>query len=96
MMCIYETPFVFFQLHHVGVPVSELIAPVTYMWRPYHLPNGENGGSHCNSDGCNESTSSESFSSHRQLWVLIHASAFNEGYDALKFACQKLVCPFCT
>ncbi|KAG8653279.1 hypothetical protein MANES_05G007428v8 [Manihot esculenta] len=85
--CIYGTAM----LHHVGVPVSELIAPVTYMWRPYHLPNGENGGSHCNSDGCNESTSSESFSSHRQLWVLIHASAFNEGYDALKFACQKLM-----
>ncbi|QHO43524.1 Ribonucleases P/MRP protein subunit [Arachis hypogaea] len=27
--------------------------------------------------------------SFRQLWVWIHASAFEEGYDSLKFACQK-------
>ncbi|KAF2325066.1 hypothetical protein GH714_022562 [Hevea brasiliensis] len=76
-------------LHHVGAPVSQLIAPVTYMWRPYHLWNGENGGSDRNSYGCNELQSSELCSSHRQLWVWIHASAFSEGYDALKFACQK-------
>ena len=33
----------------------------------------------------------ECFSSFRQLWLWMHASAFNEGCDALKFACQKLV-----
>uniref|UniRef100_F6HS99 Uncharacterized protein n=1 Tax=Vitis vinifera TaxID=29760 RepID=F6HS99_VITVI len=32
----------------------------------------------------------ECCSSFRQLWVWMHASAFNEGYDALKFACQEL------
>ncbi|XP_048232885.1 ribonucleases P/MRP protein subunit POP1 isoform X2 [Ricinus communis] len=44
-------------LHHIGAPISQLIAPVTYMWRPF-------GGG-----GCNEPQSSESRSSHRQLWM---------------------------
>ncbi|KAL6334559.1 hypothetical protein AAG906_018898 [Vitis piasezkii] len=33
----------------------------------------------------------ECCSSFRQLWLWMHASAFNEGYDALKFACQELM-----
>ncbi|PON75652.1 hypothetical protein TorRG33x02_245010 [Trema orientale] len=36
-----------------------------------------------------ESTESKFSSSFRQIWVWIRASAFSEGYDGLKFACQK-------
>ncbi|KAJ6334374.1 hypothetical protein OIU78_011297 [Salix suchowensis] len=76
-------------LHHAGAPVSQPIAPVNYMWRPSCLRNRENGNTEHSSGGCNETQISDACSSHRQLWVWIHASAFSEGYDALKFACQK-------
>ncbi|KAL9360301.1 hypothetical protein Peur_048424 [Populus x canadensis] len=76
-------------LHHAGAPVSQPIAPVNYMWRPSCLRNRENGNNEHSSGGCNETQISDACSSHRQLWVWIHASAFSEGYDALKFACQK-------
>ncbi|XP_037491232.1 uncharacterized protein LOC105640062 isoform X2 [Jatropha curcas] len=76
-------------LRHVGANVSQLIAPVTYMWQPSHLWNGENRGNENNYDGSNKPLSSESCPSGRQLWVWIHASAFSEGYDALKSASQK-------
>ncbi|XP_055959627.1 ribonucleases P/MRP protein subunit POP1 isoform X2 [Mercurialis annua] len=75
-------------LHHVGAPISQLIAPVTYMWQPIHLGDEENSGHEYKSGGCNSPQSSESCS-HRRLWVWIHASAFSEAYDVLKFACQK-------
>lgn len=40
---------------------------------------------------CNGLEGTERSSTFRQLWVWIHASAFTEGYDALKLACQKEV-----
>ena len=61
------------------------------MWRPSCLRNRENGNTEHGSGGCDETQISDACSSHRQLWVWIHASAFSEGYDALKFACQKQV-----
>ncbi|KAL4354775.1 hypothetical protein GQ457_06G031370 [Hibiscus cannabinus] len=65
-------------LHHVGAPYSQPIAPVTYMWHP-HRQSKEDDNNNCyRSCFC-------------QLWVWIHASAFSEGYDALKCACQKLM-----
>ncbi|GMJ09230.1 similar to yeast POP1 [Hibiscus trionum] len=65
-------------LHHVGAPYSQPIAPVTYMWRP-HRQSKEDDNNNCYR------------SCFFQLWVWIHASAFSEGYDALKCACQKLM-----
>ncbi|CAK7348447.1 unnamed protein product [Dovyalis caffra] len=76
-------------LHHAGEPVSQPIAPVNYMWRPSCLRNREYGDNEHGYDGCNETQISDAGSSHRQLWLWIHASAFSEGYDALKFTCQK-------
>jgi ribonuclease P/MRP protein subunit POP1 len=87
----YINSLIFSQLHHAGAPVSQPIAPVNYMWRPSCLRNRENGNNEHISGGCNETQISDACSSHRQLWVWIHASAFSEGYDALKFACQKQV-----
>ncbi|XP_065860305.1 ribonucleases P/MRP protein subunit POP1 isoform X2 [Euphorbia lathyris] len=75
-------------LHRVGVPGSQLIAPVTYMWRPSHDLNAEKVHNEYASDKCDEPQTSEC-SSYRQLWVWIHASAFQEAYDTLKFACEK-------
>ncbi|XP_015890689.3 ribonucleases P/MRP protein subunit POP1 isoform X2 [Ziziphus jujuba] len=73
-------------LHHVGAPVSKPVAPVIYMWRP--CQNTDTEVAH-DSEGCNKPEITECYSSFRQLWVWIHASAFREGYGVLKFACQK-------
>lgn len=59
------------------------------MWRPSPQQNitnlgvREEHGSRDESDECG--------SSLRYLWVWIHASAFEEGYENLKLACQKEV-----
>lgn len=42
-------------------------------------------------DLCEKSDRMECSDSFRHLWVWIHASAFEEGYDNLKLACQKEV-----
>ena len=79
------------QLHHVGEPGSKSIAPVTYMWRPLQKKDIGIGVEHHNVDSVNSTQTNECCSSFRQLWVWMHASTFNEGYDALKFACQELI-----
>ncbi|XP_030481375.2 ribonucleases P/MRP protein subunit POP1 isoform X2 [Cannabis sativa] len=79
-------------LHHIGAPVSKPIAPVTYMWRPCSLRNRDNTAAAAdavNSLGSVKPETTDLGSCFRQLWVWIHASAFDEGYGALKFACQK-------
>ncbi|CAN1289337.1 Ribonucleases P/MRP protein subunit POP1 [Linum perenne] len=76
-------------LHHVGAPASQAIAPVTYLWRPSHYVSSQTGITEHSSSECNVPQSSELCRSSRQLWMWIHASAFAEGFKALKFACQK-------
>lgn len=76
-------------LHHIGAPVSKPIAPVMYMWRPCCLQNKGNDVASVDDQGLEKAESTESHSCFRQLWVWIHASAFSEGYDALKLACEK-------
>ncbi|KAH7655112.1 Ribonuclease P protein [Dioscorea alata] len=80
-------------LYHVGTHLSQLIAPVMYMWRPF-----DRGNAHIcveqdhNSGRCSmPDENSHSNLSYRQLWIWIHAAAFNEGFDALRSACQKLM-----
>lgn len=70
-------------LHHVGEPFPQAIAPVTYMWR-HNRNDTEND---CN----NNNAGLEDCFCFRQLWLWIHASAFSEGYDAMKFATEKLM-----
>ncbi|CAI8601370.1 unnamed protein product [Vicia faba] len=81
-------------LHQVGAPVSQAIAPVTYMWRPTFQENITDLGVSDEKiipdvDLCEKSERLECSCSCRHLWVWIHASAFEEGYDNLKLACQK-------
>ncbi|XP_019055970.1 PREDICTED: uncharacterized protein LOC104613045 isoform X2 [Nelumbo nucifera] len=76
-------------LHHAGAHPCQPIAPVTYMWRPWSgkkisVENKEPTG-----NGLDQSQITISESPFRQLWVWIHAAALDEGYDALKLACQK-------
>ncbi|CAK8574590.1 unnamed protein product [Lathyrus sativus] len=80
-------------LHQVGAPVSQAIAPVTYMWRPTFQENITDLGVSDEKiipdvDLCEKSERLDC-SSSRHLWVWIHAAAFEEGYDNLKLACQK-------
>lgn len=82
------------QLHHVGAPVPQSIAPVNYMWRPIHQQKTGVDTEGPNSNGHDKDQSGECPPSFRQLWVWIHPSAFSEGYDALKFACVKQVIVF--
>ncbi|KAG6653178.1 hypothetical protein CIPAW_05G057600 [Carya illinoinensis] len=77
------------KLCHVGAPVSQSIAPVTYMWRSVCQESGCGDAMNHNSDGGNRSEGSRFCSSSRQIWVWIHVSAVSEGLDALKLACQK-------
>ncbi|KAL1357098.1 hypothetical protein AAHE18_05G232200 [Arachis hypogaea] len=72
------------ELYQVEVPVSQPIGPVTYMWRPTFQQNISR--EHDITESPDRMKHGASF---RQLWVWIHASAFEEGYDSLKFACQK-------
>ncbi|XP_039114260.1 ribonucleases P/MRP protein subunit POP1 isoform X4 [Dioscorea cayenensis subsp. rotundata] len=80
-------------LYHVGTHLSRLIAPVMYMWRPFDRGNAhicveqDHNSGHCSIPDEN----SHSNLSDRQLWIWIHAAAFNEGFDALTSACQKLM-----
>uniref|UniRef100_A0A0A9D7L5 POPLD domain-containing protein n=1 Tax=Arundo donax TaxID=35708 RepID=A0A0A9D7L5_ARUDO len=72
-----------------GSPHSEIVGPVTYMWRPFSRERvklePEEGGlsnSHCFDD---ESSSSL----RRQLWIWIHPAALDEGLNAIRTACER-------
>ncbi|CAL9237272.1 unnamed protein product [Arabidopsis halleri] len=76
-------------LYHVEPPVSQAIAPVTYLWRPSQIPkrrDEEKGG---DGIGTDRPVSDRDYVDFRKLWVWIHASSFTEGYAILKVACQK-------
>ncbi|KAJ7962012.1 Ribonucleases P/MRP protein subunit POP1 [Quillaja saponaria] len=70
-------------LYRIGAPVSQSISPVTYMWQPVSQKFMYNV------DETNKPDNIECCASVRHLWACIHASAFNEGYNAIKLACQK-------
>lgn len=57
------------------------------MWRPsqQHSIVGTNDR------GTEDSIEIKSSSCLRQLWIWMHPSAFDEGIDCLKLACQKMV-----
>ncbi|KAJ0976408.1 hypothetical protein J5N97_018373 [Dioscorea zingiberensis] len=78
-------------LYHVGNHQSRLIAPVMYMWRPFNRGNTHNRiGQDPISDFCSMAPENGlSTVSSRQLWIWIHAATFNEGFDALRSACQN-------
>ncbi|XP_020101918.1 uncharacterized protein LOC109719568 isoform X2 [Ananas comosus] len=79
-------------LYDVRPPHSQLVAPVMYMWQPY-FSNNKNYATeqHDTSNICSSSGESERRTLTRKLWIWIHAAAFEEGIDALRFACQRQV-----
>ncbi|KAK1270530.1 hypothetical protein QJS04_geneDACA012671 [Acorus gramineus] len=77
------------ELHHVGAPASQLIAPVTYMWRPFSRSHGNMDVDIYENNVPHGSSGREHLDSSRQLWVWIHAAAFTEGFNALTSACHK-------
>ncbi|KAJ3702893.1 hypothetical protein LUZ61_006598 [Rhynchospora tenuis] len=67
-------------LYHMDSSASHFVAPVMYMWQQMTSERVE----------CEISLNSESsMSSVRKLWIWIHAAAFHEGCNALRFACEK-------
>ncbi|KAG7015159.1 Ribonucleases P/MRP protein subunit POP1 [Cucurbita argyrosperma subsp. argyrosperma] len=76
-------------LHDIRVPGANAIAPVTYMWRPCPCRKKEINLNNHNSSVFKTIDGIDASSTSRQLWVWLHPSASSEGYDALKFACQK-------
>ncbi|OVA02515.1 Ribonuclease P/MRP [Macleaya cordata] len=77
-------------LHHVGAPFSQLIAPVTYMWRPLIKKDIEIEAEKVSIPaGSSTTCSSTCDSPFRKLWLWIHAAAYSEGFDALRCASQK-------
>ncbi|XP_030526778.1 ribonucleases P/MRP protein subunit POP1 isoform X2 [Rhodamnia argentea] len=76
-------------LHHVGTPLSKPIAPVIYMWRCLDQHNTGKGQQDCAVNGEGVPENIDGSVPFRRLWVWVHVSAFTEGYDALKCACQK-------
>lgn len=61
------------------------------MWQPCPSWNKEFNVDNYNSGEFKTIDGIDMSSTTRQLWVWLHASASSEGYDALKFACQKEV-----
>ncbi|KAJ3681353.1 hypothetical protein LUZ60_015842 [Juncus effusus] len=61
-------------LYHVGSSSTQLVTPVTYMWR--HVRS--------ETDVCVSSANPI-----RQLWIWIHTAAFNEAFNVLKSACEE-------
>ncbi|CAN8314445.1 unnamed protein product [Cochlearia groenlandica] len=77
-------------LYHVEPLVSQPIAPVTYMWRPYQSSEIRD---ECKGDAGvvpdDGPVSSGDIVVFRKIWVWIHACSFSEGYASIKLACQK-------
>ncbi|KAL3743797.1 hypothetical protein ACJRO7_018979 [Eucalyptus globulus] len=76
-------------LHHAGTPLSKPIAPVMYMSRHLDQHNTGKVQQDCTLNGEGVPENIDGSVPFRRLWVWIHASAFTEGSDALKCACQK-------
>ncbi|KAK7281365.1 hypothetical protein RIF29_09297 [Crotalaria pallida] len=95
---VFGTKYGTAMLYRIGAPVSQAIAPVTYMWYPISQQNmsmeldGSNESMKVDIDFCEKSDRMQDSALFRQLWVWKYASAFQEGYDNLKLACQKEEC----
>ncbi|XP_062183018.1 ribonucleases P/MRP protein subunit POP1 isoform X2 [Phragmites australis] len=64
----------------VGSPHSQIVGPVTYMWRPFSRENDKLEP---------EEQDLSNSSLQRQLWIWIHPAALDEGLNAIRFACER-------
>ncbi|XP_057519156.1 ribonucleases P/MRP protein subunit POP1 isoform X1 [Amaranthus tricolor] len=74
-------------LHHAKQDSYKAICPVTFMWRPLQQQSIVGTNDRVTED----SIEIKSSSCLRQLWIWMHPSAFDEGLDCLKLACQKMM-----
>ena len=65
----------FCQLHHVGEAPYKLIAPIILLWKPVLPVTGD----------------IQMDQSERDLWIWVHAAAFEEALQALQLTCRKVV-----
>lgn len=85
------------QLYHFGVPMSQFIAPVNFMWRPPSKDNVDiemETNNYSNISLMQERHETKlTNTSTCQLWVWIHAASLSDGLAALQSACSKQVIP---
>jgi len=81
-----------FQLWDVRSLHSQIVGPVTYMWRPFSRADdkSEIEGDPCTSHSIHNESGN---SSRRQLWIWIHPAALDEGISVIRFACERQVLP---
>ncbi|WVZ49698.1 hypothetical protein U9M48_001032 [Paspalum notatum var. saurae] len=72
-----------------GNPHSQIIGPVSYMWRPFLREHDKSEAGDLSTHHCFDEGSISSL--RRQLWIWIHPSALDEGLSAIRFACEKQV-----
>ncbi|KAM0858248.1 hypothetical protein ACQ4PT_047954 [Festuca glaucescens] len=77
-------------LCRAGNPHSQVIGPVTYMWRPFSRESRKSEAKEGDLSNCQPRFKEGSCSSlQRQLWIWIHPSSLDEGLDAIRIACDK-------
>jgi len=80
---------------YIWQPTSQQNISTQLDERNHYTSFGQNGISNDSNkhdvELCEKSDKMEHGSSYRHLWVWIHASAFEEGFDNLKIACRKEV-----
>ncbi|KAK8464350.1 hypothetical protein PHAVU_011G184700 [Phaseolus vulgaris] len=78
---------------YIWQPTSQQNISTQLDERNHYTSFGQNGISNDSNkhdvELCEKSDKMEHGSSYRHLWVWIHASAFEEGFDNLKIACRK-------
>lgn len=69
---------------------SQIVGPVTYMWRPFSRADDKSGieGDQCTSHCIHDESGN---SSRRQLWIWIHPAALDDGISAIQFACERQI-----
>ncbi|XP_066395626.1 ribonucleases P/MRP protein subunit POP1-like [Miscanthus floridulus] len=69
---------------------SQIVGPVTYMWRPFSRADdkSEIEGDPCTSHSIHNESGN---SSRRQLWIWIHPAALDEGISVIRFACERQI-----
>ncbi|KAF0896452.1 hypothetical protein E2562_024316 [Oryza meyeriana var. granulata] len=74
----------------VGSPHSEIVGPVTYMWRPFLRESGKLETEDADLSNSHTRADERKYGSlQRQLWIWIHPAALSEGLEALRAACQQ-------
>ncbi|CAD6216564.1 unnamed protein product [Miscanthus lutarioriparius] len=69
---------------------SQIVGPVTYMWRPFSRADDK---SEIEGDPCTSHSilCKRQFLTTPELWIWIHPAALNEGISVIRFACERQI-----